>query len=616
MPKCPKCEDENPQLGAKCPRDGFYYVYDDAFDLAQSDPRIGTLLIDKYVIIGRISKGGMGAVYRALQLPVEREVAFKVLRAEMEGSDKSRDRFIREARAVSRLTHPNIITLYDFGFDENQHPYMVMEYAPGQDLSRWLRQDGLTIERILLVVRQLLSALDAAHAEGIVHRDLKPENMIVTETTRNQDQVKLLDFGIARMINETSTRGLTREGEVFGTPHYMAPEQAQGAKEVGPAADVYAVGVMLYELLTGEPPYDAPTPLAVLLMHINEPLPEVVARPGVMITPDILQLLHRATAKNVADRYASAAEMLVALDQILLQKGMTSTGSFGSIRAAAPADASAEALHPTLLNTPASSVSTETPVTLPASQSSDFSVAVHDPDPSTTYNKDELFRNSDTSPSLTGSMESQEFVAPSSNKNALIALVALVLLLALAGGTAIYLVSQSKSTEQNPTDTTVADTTTTTQEVKEDTTTPPAPKDDTSTTDTNTEESQKIGEVNHEPSSEDMGSTAEAKKDVTVDPTPKAEDTTPVADKPDTTTKDPVKVVDNKPKNDTKTKSATSTKSDSTSDKGTSTTAKKDPTPATSDSSTKKDTSKTVKKDTWGAPTKEQIEKFKKNDKW
>ncbi len=357
MPICPKCGEENPQLGAKCPRDEYYYVYEDAVALAESDARIGTISADKYVIVGRISKGGMGAVYRAIQMPVEREVAFKVLRTEMEESDQGRDRFVREARAISRLTHPNIITLHDFGFEKSGHPYMVMEYAPGMDMGDWLIQPNLALNRILHVTRQLLSALDEAHQEGIVHRDLKPENIIITPTSSDNDYVKLLDFGIARVIDETSTRGLTREGEVFGTPHYMSPEQAQGAKEVGTPADVYAVGIMLHEMLTGEAPFDAPTPLAVLLMHVNEPLPEMVARPGIEIPDELRAIVTRATDKDQNARYQNAAEMLGAIDAWMAQAGrFDTTGSFRApIHTPTPAASSShsgEVARPTLPSSP------------------------------------------------------------------------------------------------------------------------------------------------------------------------------------------------------------------------------------------------------------------------
>lgn len=345
MPICPKCRGENPELGAKCPRDGFYYVYEDAVEDAKKDEWIGRLAADKYVILSLISEGGMGAVYRAMQLPVQREVAFKVLRTELEDSDQGKDRFAREARAVSKLTHPNIITMHDFGVDNEGHPYMVMEYAPGKSLADWMMQPGLTLERICHVFRQILSALSEAHDQGVVHRDLKPENLIITRTGNDADFVKLLDFGIARMVHDGATQGLTREGEVFGTPHYMAPEQAQGKKDIGPPADVYALGIMFYELLTGECPFDAPTPLSILYMHINDDLPTLEARGHLNVPDSLRQIVARATAKEPIDRYQTAGEMLGALEHALgNNSGLYSApAALSSQSLEIPGDASGEA---------------------------------------------------------------------------------------------------------------------------------------------------------------------------------------------------------------------------------------------------------------------------------
>ena len=317
MPICPQCKKENPELGAKCPRCAdSYYVYDDAIDEADRDLYIGKKAADKYVIVSRISEGGMGTVYRALQLPVEREVAFKVLRAELEDNDEVRDRFTREARAVSKINHPNIITLHDFGFDESDYPYMVMEYAPGKSLDEWIYDSGVTLERIIHVFRQMLSALADAHEQGIVHRDLKPENIMVTGTGTDADFIKLLDFGIARLVNEQATEGLTREGEVFGTPHYMSPEQAEGKMNIGPPADVYASGIMLYEMLCRDCPFDAPKPLSILFKQINEELPELRPRPGVVVPQALENLMRRATAKEPDRRFATAGDMLQELERL------------------------------------------------------------------------------------------------------------------------------------------------------------------------------------------------------------------------------------------------------------------------------------------------------------
>lgn len=314
MPVCPTCEDNNPQLGAKCPRCNTYYIYEDALDDAEHDKYIGTLAAEKYVILAQISEGGMGTIYRALQLPVEREVALKVLRTELEDNDEVRKRFVREARAVSALSHPNIITLHDFGFDGQDHPYMVMEFAPGNNLGQWMQRADLTLDRVLAVARQILSALSDAHDQGIVHRDLKPENMIVTDAGAQQDFIKLLDFGIARLVNQEATKGLTREGEVFGTPHYMAPEQAQGETGIGAPADVYAMGIMMYEMLSGDTPFDAPTPLAILFKQINEELPPLTARNGWELPPWVTQLIDRATHKSPENRYQTAGDMFDALE--------------------------------------------------------------------------------------------------------------------------------------------------------------------------------------------------------------------------------------------------------------------------------------------------------------
>ncbi len=387
MAACPNCHETNPEIGGACPRcEGFHYVPEESIEDAATDPMIGRMTANKYIVLGLISEGGMGAVYRALQLPVEREVAFKVLRTELKDSDNGRDRFIREARAVSRLNHANIITLYDFGFDSGKHPYMVMEYAPGKSLAKWLKTEQVTTERILRVTAQILSALTEAHSHGIVHRDLKPENMIISPKGTDPDRVKLLDFGIARMINEGSTRGITREGEVFGTPHYMAPEQAQGRKDIGPPADVYAVGIMLWEMLCGECPFDAPTPLAVLFMHINDPIPPLVARPGVDILAGLEHVVQRATAKDPMNRYQSASEMMSDIGQIFAGSAVHHNILFSGVSAEfVMGDTVLPGTVPPGIgsgvhsNTP---VPTRNPYFTPTNSNMGAAVGINDPDPS------------------------------------------------------------------------------------------------------------------------------------------------------------------------------------------------------------------------------------------
>ncbi|RAL20035.1 hypothetical protein DL240_19200 [Lujinxingia litoralis] len=445
MPICPKCREKNPALGAKCPRDGFYYIYENALEDAESDPRIGTLAADKYVILGLISEGGMGAVYRALQLPVEREVALKVLRTELQDSTKGRERFIQEARAISRLSHPNIITLHDFGFERETHPYMVMEFAPGVELTRWMWSRNMNAERLLHVGRQILSALAEAHRRDIVHRDLKPENVIITTTGHDGDFPRLLDFGIARLINEGSTRGLAREGEVFGTPHYMSPEQAQGKREIGPAADVYAMGVMFYELFSGEPPFDAEAPLSVLFMHINDPMPTLVPRAGIKAPQWLDAFIAQATRKDPAARYQNAGEMLVALDRLMSGQAPEAA------TATAPAEVSAHARAVASSPTDPMIATTELADTDPdTTDPGEDVLRVDDPEaePAPTVPTADPLPAAHAGASTLFLGDSPPAQTPS-RRRALLALVTLVLLLGLGG--ALVLMTGPQTPETGPT---------------------------------------------------------------------------------------------------------------------------------------------------------------------
>lgn len=364
MAVCPKCGHRGGDVASPCPNDDHFLVPDSAISSQKNDKNLGRLIGGKYIVTSLISEGGMGAVYRAIQTPVDREVALKVLKAELESSAEGAERFLREARAVSRLSHPNIITLFDFGVDAGQ-PFMAMEYAPGVSLGKWLESSALSLERILHVIGQTASALAEAHNQGIVHRDLKPENIIVIRSGNDPDFVKLLDFGIARLVNATATRGLTREGEVYGTPHYMAPEQAKGEANIGPPADVYSIGIMLYQLLCAKMPFDAPTPLAVLYQHLHEPLPPIVARPGVVVSPELEKIIRTATQKSVQDRYQTASELLGALQNL---KNPTRTSGL------------ADELFSDFGGTIPGATPLASTQNHPALQSS--AIPVHDPDPS------------------------------------------------------------------------------------------------------------------------------------------------------------------------------------------------------------------------------------------
>lgn len=235
----------------------------------------GEVLDGKYRLDGFIGEGGMGTVHRATQLAVNRPVAVKVLKAVpgLAGEQLSA-RFKREALATSRLKHPNTVQLIDFGETSRGILYLVLELLDGETLADLIaRAAPLPPERVAAIGKQVAKSLAEAHEHGIVHRDLKPDNVFICQYAGDPDVVKVMDFGIARLM-ETDVN-MTRTGMMMGTPKYMPPEQAMG-KKVGPAADLYALGVMLFEMLTGRPPFDADSAMALAMAHVHEPAPPLV----------------------------------------------------------------------------------------------------------------------------------------------------------------------------------------------------------------------------------------------------------------------------------------------------------------------------------------------------
>jgi tRNA A-37 threonylcarbamoyl transferase component Bud32 len=275
------------------------------------DPRIGRVLQDRYRITGAIASGGMGIVYRAERLGLGRVVAIKFLHASMARDPQITRRFEIEAQAMSRLAHPNCIGVLDFGVDDL--PYVVIDYVEGAPLDAAVKAGPVPARRALRIVRQILSALAHAHAHGIVHRDIKPENVVLERTQGLEDHVRILDFGLAKLMG--SDFGLT-VGVAVGTPHYMAPEQMSEAPIDG-RADLYAVGIVLYELLTGQKPFDGPEVGDVLLRHIGAPPPKLrETMPGAGFSAPLEALILRAMAKKPGERFASAEAMTAALDEL------------------------------------------------------------------------------------------------------------------------------------------------------------------------------------------------------------------------------------------------------------------------------------------------------------
>lgn len=274
-------------------------------------------VIDKRFILEElISQGGVGAVWRATQLPHGRTVAIKLLRHEMAMLPHLRRRFAREARAASRLQHPNIAAVYESAVDEQGRMYMSMELIEGTLLTDVVRR-GLSIAHIVQLADGLLAGLAHAHARGVIHRDLKPGNVMMASSALPEylGAVKIVDFGIATLLSETE-EGDTAHGEVVGTPRYMSPEQAAGDRQITPRADLYNVGLILYELICGAPPFGKSKGLAVMSLHVHESVPSMVARGGMSLPIVLERFVMRALEKDPAKRWSSAAEMRLDLQAI------------------------------------------------------------------------------------------------------------------------------------------------------------------------------------------------------------------------------------------------------------------------------------------------------------
>ncbi|GAB4526456.1 MAG: hypothetical protein Kow0063_00740 [Anaerolineae bacterium] len=266
--------------------------------------------IGKYRIVARLGRGGMAEVYKAYQPGLNRYVAIKVLHSHLAGDEDFIERFEREATAVAKLRHPHIVTVYDFDIEDGRY-YMVMEFVEGPTLKAELKERSLkgqifSLTETTHIFTSLASAIDYAHSRGMVHRDLKPANVMFTA----DGQVVLTDFGIARIVGATR---LTVTGAIAGTPAYMSPEQGQGERG-DERSDIYSLGVVLYEMVTGRVPFDADTPFAIILKHINDPLP-LPSEVNPDIPEGVERVILKAMSKNPDDRYQTAGEMARALRQ-------------------------------------------------------------------------------------------------------------------------------------------------------------------------------------------------------------------------------------------------------------------------------------------------------------
>jgi serine/threonine protein kinase len=313
MLHCPTCGRHYSADFKVCPEDQTPLQADAtlADPTAPVDPLVGHTLDEKYHLEARLGIGGMGTVYRARHLLIDRPVAVKVLNQRFVEDEAARTRFHREARAAGRLQHANAVTVTDFGESQDGYVYLVMELLEGRTLREVLAKEApLDAARSVSLMMQISAAVAAAHEAGIIHRDLKPANIFIVQRAEVPAVVKVLDFGIAKLavesLDEDEPMTLTQIGAMIGTPRYMSPEQCDGA-ELTPAADVYSLGVILYEMLTGTVPFSGSTPLAIAMKHISQ-VPcsprEIVST----IPPALEQVVLHTLEKRPQDRPANAAE--------------------------------------------------------------------------------------------------------------------------------------------------------------------------------------------------------------------------------------------------------------------------------------------------------------------
>ncbi|MFM2419698.1 MAG: hypothetical protein RL385_4421 [Pseudomonadota bacterium] len=299
---------------------------------APPDPMIGRVLAGRYRILRRIGEGGMGIVYEAEHIVIEKRVGLKVLREDFSSRPDVVERFRQEAKSASRIGHENIIDISDFGTTDAGAHFFVMELLHGRDLAEELSQKGpLSPERAVSIVSTCARALGAAHEKGIIHRDMKPENIFLCTRSAGEDFVKIVDFGIAKMNDVAGGAGpkLTKTGMIFGTPEYMSPEQA-GAKHLDQRVDIYALGVILFELLTGRVPFTGDSFMGIITAHMLDPVPPLHSvNPKCTAGPDLEAIVMRAMAKAPADRYQSMAELvrdLSLLGTLSTQAALRSSG--------------------------------------------------------------------------------------------------------------------------------------------------------------------------------------------------------------------------------------------------------------------------------------------------
>ncbi|MGD9347921.1 MAG: protein kinase, partial [Candidatus Aminicenantes bacterium] len=317
--KCPDCDTDNTQDSQFCKNCAAPLSSGEAeitrtktLDATQVELTTGSTFANRYQIIEELGKGGMGTVYRALDKKLNEEVALKLIKLEISADEKTVERFRNELRMARKISHRNVGRMYEL-MDYMGIHYITMEYVSGQDLRNLIRQTGkLTTEKAIAIAKEICEGLAEAHRLGVIHRDLKPSNILIDR----QGEAKIMDFGIARLLK---SKGITGTRHLIGTPEYMSPEQVDAEGDIDQRSDIYSLGVILYEMLTGRVPFDGDTPLSVAYKHKNKKPPDPRDF-SPQITDELSVLILKCLEKNKEARYQSAGEIRAQLEEI--EKGL------------------------------------------------------------------------------------------------------------------------------------------------------------------------------------------------------------------------------------------------------------------------------------------------------
>jgi len=313
MLQCPRCGRQFSNDVLVCPNDLTPLQAEQTFSDIPTDPLLGRVFEGKYRLEERLGSGSMGTVYRATHLLIDRQVALKVLSQRFVGDQTAQQRFRREARAAGRMQHPNAVTVTDFGATGDGYLYIVMELLEGRTLRDLLaREAPLDPARAVSLMLQVCAAVGAAHEAGLIHRDLKPANIFIEQRANLPAAVKVLDFGVAKFVveeHDDDYNTLTQVGAIIGTPRYMSPEQSSGVAALTPASDVYSLGIILYEMLTGVAPFSGDTPLAIALKQVSA-APPPMQEAGVSVPAELDQTVLHALAKDPGNRPRDAGEVV------------------------------------------------------------------------------------------------------------------------------------------------------------------------------------------------------------------------------------------------------------------------------------------------------------------